>query len=393
MPVPATTATNSFAYNEPNDRQAGTLVMTERWWADRYDEIAEQGYRLRPRYRPQWEPSWFKTGKDFYTVEDGQATILRAAMDATRIRDGRPVMLKKVLLSDGPHELRINKLFSLPENSRERDNHCAPLLDVIELSTALRVSTIDGVPLLRPFQSTTDSNIWGVCRLSSLRYARAFDSCTSEISPTAIARPTISCWIRLKCIRRGFTPVKIDRNRNFKGTAKAYTRTQRPSRYYFIDLGLSRLYPSRDAKDEPLRGGDKSAPEHRSGLRCNPFHTDIYYIGNLIRQEFIKKCNGFEFMENLIASMTRDNPAERPPIEEVLQEFSRIRASLSKRKLRSAITSKNAPKVLGIFRQARQSVRTLRYITSRRPAIPDPDILILFCNSEICASRDWDNVI
>ena len=77
-------------------------------------------------------------------------------------------------------------------------------------------------------------------------------------------------------------------------------------------------------------------------------------------------------MEDLIASMTQDDPAERPPIEDVLQEFSRIRASLRKRKLRSAVKSKNAPKVLGIIRQARQSVRTLRYVLSRRPAIPDP---------------------
>ena len=85
----------------------------------------------------------------------------------------------------------------------------------------------------------------------------------------------------------GFHPVKIDRSRNFKGTAKAYTRTQRPPIYYFIDLGLSRQYTSRNVTDEALRGGDKSAPEHKSGRRCNPFHTDVYYIGNLVREEFI----------------------------------------------------------------------------------------------------------
>jgi hypothetical protein len=96
-----------------------------------------------------------------------------------------------------------------------------------------------------------------------------------------------------KMYPKRFHPVKIDRNRNFKGTAKAYTRTQRPPRYYFIDLGLSRQYLSRDALDEPLRGGDKSAPEHQTGQRCNPFQTDIYYIGNLVRQEFMKAGNRF----------------------------------------------------------------------------------------------------
>ena len=86
---------------------------------------------------------------------------------------------------------------------------------------------------------------------------------------------------------RGFHPTRMDRSRNFKGRAKRYTRTQRPPRYYLIDLGLSRQYFSRRALDLPLRGGDKSAPEHRNATRCNPFYTDIYYIGNLVRQEFI----------------------------------------------------------------------------------------------------------
>ena len=88
----------------------------------------------------------------------------------------------------------------------------------------------------------------------------------------------------------GFHPVKINRNRNFKGTAKAYTRTQRPPVYYLIDFGLSRQYTSRDVTDVPLRGGDKSAPEHRLRRRCNPFQTDIYYLGNLVRHEFIEVC-------------------------------------------------------------------------------------------------------
>jgi hypothetical protein len=73
----SSTARNGTAYAERNDRQAGTLVMTEVWWRDRFTDIEKQGYRLRPRYHPRWEPSWTKTGKDFYSAEDGQATIVR----------------------------------------------------------------------------------------------------------------------------------------------------------------------------------------------------------------------------------------------------------------------------------------------------------------------------
>ena len=87
---------------------------------------------------------------------------------------------------------------------------------------------------------------------------------------------------------KGFHPAKINRSRDFKSRAKRYTRTQRPPRYYLIDFGLSRQYSSRKALDVPLRGGDKSAPEHRNVTRCNPFYTDIYYLGNLVRQKFMK---------------------------------------------------------------------------------------------------------
>ena len=71
-------------------------------------------------------------------------------MDATCVRDNRQVMLKKVLPEEGPHELRINQLFSSPELATMPNNHCAPLLEVIELQRPgpqkLMVS-----PLLRPF--------------------------------------------------------------------------------------------------------------------------------------------------------------------------------------------------------------------------------------------------
>ncbi len=86
---------------------------------------------------------------------------------------------------------------------------------------------------------------------------------------------------------KGYHPTRINRSRGFKGRAKGYTRTDRPPRYYLIDFGLSRRYSSRNVVDEPLRGGDKQAPEHLRGGRCNPFPTDIYYLGNLIREQFL----------------------------------------------------------------------------------------------------------
>ena len=77
-------------------------------------------------------------------------------------------------------------------------------------------------------------------------------------------------------------------------------------------------------------------------------------------------------MEDLVNRMTFDNPAKRPRIEEVLEEFTLIRASLSQSKLRSAITSRKVLKIFGVVQLARQSLRTVQYIVLGRPAIPDP---------------------
>jgi hypothetical protein len=77
-------------------------------------------------------------------------------------------------------------------------------------------------------------------------------------------------------------------------------------------------------------------------------------------------------MEDLVNWMTFENPAKRPQIEEVLEKFALIRASLSQSKLRSPIMSRKVPKIFGVVQQARQSLRTMQYIASRRPAIPDP---------------------
>jgi hypothetical protein len=63
----------------------------------------------------------------------------------------------------------------------------------------------------------------------------------------------------------GYHPIQINRNLNFKGRAKRYTRTQRPPRYYLIDFGLSRRYSSHNALDEPPP--DKLHPTLSSWLK------------------------------------------------------------------------------------------------------------------------------
>lgn len=71
------------------------------------------------------------------------------------------------------------------------------------------------------------------------------------------------------------------------------SRTRPPPIYYFTGFDLSRHYDSREVLDEPLHGREQSAPEDQSQTQCNPFYTDIYYIGILVRQEFMEVRPGF----------------------------------------------------------------------------------------------------
>ena len=59
-------------------RTIGTLHRSEKWWRDQYYDLRHNGYKLRPRYHPDWVPSWKGSGKDFFAVEDGQPSTVRA---------------------------------------------------------------------------------------------------------------------------------------------------------------------------------------------------------------------------------------------------------------------------------------------------------------------------
>ena len=86
-----------------------------------------------------------------------------------------------------------------------------------------------------------------------------------------------------------FHPVDEQMKRDFSGFARFKTRTERPPKYYLIDFGLSRRYNSIvNALDLPVWGGDKQVPEFVEYDRPhNPFPTDVFYIGNAIKKDFL----------------------------------------------------------------------------------------------------------
>ena len=94
-----------------------------------------------------------------------------------------------------------------------------------------------------------------------------------------------------------FHPLSQGVSLDWKGLAKHYTRTQRPTKYYVIDFGLSEKFNPGDGPPSawPVEGGDKTVPEYQdkdNSKRHNPFPTDVYYIGNLVREDFLQVNDG-----------------------------------------------------------------------------------------------------
>jgi hypothetical protein len=77
-------------YTPQTSRTIGTLHRSEQWWCYQYYVLKHYGYDLRPRYHPDWEPSWRGSGKDFFTMEDGQPSIVCTAPLSGAIGIDRP---------------------------------------------------------------------------------------------------------------------------------------------------------------------------------------------------------------------------------------------------------------------------------------------------------------
>lgn len=88
-----------------------------------------------------------------------------------------------------------------------------------------------------------------------------------------------------------FHPAVDLMNREFSAYAKRYTRTVRPTRYYWTDFGLSRRYAAddKDPLEVPMFGCDKTVPGFRENASAprNILQMNVYYLGSMIRTDFL----------------------------------------------------------------------------------------------------------
>ncbi|KAJ7142051.1 kinase-like domain-containing protein [Mycena crocata] len=356
----------------------------EAFWRDHQPWLKEQGYNLRPRYWPDWVPSWRGTNKKRWNCEDSRPPRIVVTLDAVHIQDNIDVCLKRIEVDKHPFEAEIGTFLTSGSLEADSRNHSVPILEI------LQVPEDDGIiiivmPLLRKYEEPRFETFGEAVDF----FGQIFEGLKFMHDHNVAHRDCNGNNIMMdgsEMFPKGYHPQfpKMKRD-SYSRKAKYYTRTQRPPKYYFIDFGLSRRYETRDPppRQPPILGGDKSVPEFRFSANgdppqpCDPFPTDVYYLGNLIRTDFLEgnpilhyenRMYGFEFMKTLADDMTAEDPAQRPTMDEVVERFTMIRNGLSSWKLRSRVVQ--ADYSLNPSRPFKHWVLRIGYILRRVSAIP-----------------------
>ncbi|KZV64855.1 hypothetical protein PENSPDRAFT_738046 [Peniophora sp. CONT] len=320
------------------------LSSYELKWRDRQPLLRARGYQLRPRFRPGWKPSWSKWDwlppcikyglMNPYSREDAlPLSFGEVIMDAERAK-GELVVMKIIEKSAHPYELDIATFLSELKDLR---NHCVPVLDFFDAFDDVG-RTIIVMPLLRRFDDPPFETVWEVSEcigqfFEGLKFMHDLNVAHRDCFWPNLMMDASSLY------RKPFHPASPQRSKDWSGPAKhisrteAFVKTGQHVKYYFIDFGISRRYERYDAahnypRELPIIPGDKSVPEHqgeRYHKPSDPFATDIYLLGNAIRERFLRNdeySSKLHFLDRLIAQMTHENPEARPRISEVLNDFA-----------------------------------------------------------------------
>ncbi|OBZ79140.1 hypothetical protein A0H81_00454 [Grifola frondosa] len=296
--------------------KSGELLDTEVFWKKHQRWLEQRGYKLRPRYHEEWISSRHGTDKN---CPDALSLTTMPIVDAIRVSDGTYVSLKRVRKSYHPYEAEIIQFFSTEPLASDPQNHCVPTYEILQ-------STIDDdhIIIVMPWLRAVDDPrfytvgegvecVRQICEgVQFMHRHRVAHRDIMNLNIMMDPKPILS---------EMSNPVIEERSYDLRRSVKIYTRTKHPVRYYLVDFGLSRKYSEDEMPplEEPIRGGVKTVPEFQDSVNpCNPFPTDIYYLGFFIRETFVQKGPCFKFLQSFVDDMVQKDPAKRPTIDEVV---------------------------------------------------------------------------
>ncbi|KAF7316362.1 Protein kinase domain-containing protein [Mycena indigotica] len=335
----------------------------ELYWFERREFLEVAGYRLRPKFHPDFIPDVGRRALRDYRA----AHFKQSLMDAHRISDNKPVMLKTVLTSVHPHEVELAGLFSSPELAGNSRNHCIPILEVLQ-DPEDSDKQIIVMPRLIDFDQPKFDTVGEVIHC----FRQIFEA-FEFMHENFVAHRDCSLLNIVQDPSRlfpsGYHPVHIWQSATSDWPARHITRTECWPRYFVIDFGLSRQYHPSDGPplEYVIMGGDKSPPEFRTHQLCNPFPTDIYCLGNLLKESFLysdkDKLQGIirpslSFLEPLVTEMTLLDPSMRPTIGEVCERFDKLCSGLTWWQLRQPGQRHS----FRLYQRVRQVWRTMFFV-------------------------------
>ncbi|KAJ6492458.1 hypothetical protein C8R47DRAFT_1044512 [Mycena vitilis] len=336
----------------------------ERYWIQHQGFLERSGYKLRPKFTPGFttnvnelcENEW----KDYEATHGNQSV-----MDAQRTSDGQKVMLKVVSTERHPFEVKIARLLAGPPHKEKPRNHSIPVFAILQ-DPEDDDNQILVMPLLLRFNQPIFDTVGEVVDcfrhiFEGIQYMHQNFIAHRDCGVANIVQDPTELY------PAGFHPVQPRWDLSFKKHSRPITRTECWPRYYIIDFGLSRQYDPADGLpfEDVILGGDKSPPEHRY-LACNPFPTDIYFLGNLLKEKFLYSKHFF--LGPLIDDMMLPDPAQRPTIGEVIQRFDELCRKLSSWHLRQP-----GQRFYTILPQRwRQLKRALKRVPAIRPYTSPP---------------------
>ncbi|CAE6346010.1 unnamed protein product [Rhizoctonia solani] len=322
-----------------NDRWG--LSSNEKLWAKNQPYLLEKGYQLRPRYRPGWVRSWEGTNRNPRACEDSLTISSFKIMDATRVRDGKRVIIKAFDTQATPNELPILQYLSTEAIQLDPRNHCACALDSFPVPdedgwTFVVMETYHSL-FVTPFETIGEvvelirQLLEGLAFMQNLNLAHR--DCASRnivmkadeiFKSTPHPHPT---YAFLTEDRRDFVRYHPRRNHSVK--------------YYFIDFGLATLFPSYAERSLVVGadGRERDIPELSTpDTPYDPFKVDICIIGKLIWRDFyVKSSRSLYFLEPLVKRLIEVDPSERPTADEAFADFELIRETLEPRILARAL--------------------------------------------------------
>ncbi|KAI0645028.1 kinase-like domain-containing protein [Trametes meyenii] len=304
------------------------LLTSEIAWRDRYDFLYRRGYKLRPRYHPEWKPSWMGTNVSPEFCEDSIRPRHFHVIDATRISDGTRVAIKTIK-KEG-QELSVSLLVASLGGS---NNHCVSALEALDDPLDSRRSLLV-MPYLRPYNNPQLSTVVDVISfvsqmLQGLAFLHRNRIAHRDIAPQNIMMDGSPLY------PDGHHPMRIGRAPDAIHDAYTVPRSEHPVKYYYVDFGLS-VHFSLGVSSLVIGkvGRDMEIPELSNTVSYDAYKADVYALGNLFDKEFLQLYHNVEFLRPLIECMKQQDPALRPPAEELVKMFQQVRALVPENDIR-----------------------------------------------------------